>query len=59
MIEPRRADVRLFDARSWEVTAYVMDTEGRFTSEDLVKRLRAQAEGFIAFVDSLTAQRPQ
>jgi NAD(P)H-dependent FMN reductase len=31
----------------------VIDAEGKITDEDLVKRLRAQAEGFIKFVASL------
>ena len=31
----------------------VIDAEGRITDEDIVKRLRAQAEGFLRFADAL------
>jgi NAD(P)H-dependent FMN reductase len=35
----------------------LLDTEGRFTSDDHVKRLRAQAEGFITFMDRVTGSQ--
>lgn len=34
-----------------------LDAEGKVTNEEVVKRLRTQAEGFVAFVDSLKAGR--
>jgi chromate reductase, NAD(P)H dehydrogenase (quinone) len=33
----------------------VLDTDGKFVNEDIPKRLKAQAEGFIGFVNSIQA----